>query len=198
MTAELNRYFFQKKETDQYLKFLIVSQCAPFLKRMRATSLLTIPDSTKIQMVSLLSQTEIMWRELGTDKGKSICILYREPDLKELLGRPENHHILYINGYPDINSENLVEIQLKELKKRMKQFISKGKFPHEIGVFLGYPASDVEQFIEQDGQNYKMNGYWKVYDHVMDAARIFSAYDQARMLAVNELLLGYDLKMICR
>ena len=53
MTAELNRYFFQKKETDQYLKFLIVSQCAPFLKRMRATSLLTIPDGTKIQMVSL-------------------------------------------------------------------------------------------------------------------------------------------------
>ena len=87
---------------------------------------------------------------------------------------------------------------MKELKKRMKQFISKGKFPHEIGVFLGYPASDVEQFIEQDGQNYKMNGYWKVYDHVMDSARIFSAYDQARMLAVNELLLGYDLKMICR
>ena len=29
MTAELNRYFFLEKETDQYLKLLIVSQCAP-------------------------------------------------------------------------------------------------------------------------------------------------------------------------
>lgn len=66
-----------------------------------------------------------MWRELGTDKGKSICILYREPDLKELLGRPENHHILYINGYTDINSENLVEIQLKELKKDETVYIKR-------------------------------------------------------------------------
>lgn len=198
MTAEIFRYFLQKKEGDQYLKFLIVSQCAPFLKRMRAATIITIPNSRKVQMDSLLKETDITWKELEEETEKSVCILYRESDLKELLGRPENRHILCRNGYPEQGAANFIGIQVDELKKRMNLFAEKGKFPHEIGVFLGYPAKDVEQFIEQKGQNYKMNGYWKVYDDVVGACRIFSSYEHARLCAVNELLLGYDLKEICK
>ncbi len=36
-------------------------------------------------------------------------------------------------------------------------------FPHEIGVFLGYPLADVIGFIQNRGKNFTACGYWKVY-----------------------------------
>lgn len=36
-------------------------------------------------------------------------------------------------------------------------------FPHEIGLFLGYPLGDVIGFIENHGQNCLCSGVWKVY-----------------------------------
>ena len=32
-------------------------------------------------------------------------------------------------------------------------------FPHEIGIFLGYPLEDVVGFIENQGKNYTCSGY---------------------------------------
>ena len=37
------------------------------------------------------------------------------------------------------------------------------KFPHEIGIFLGYPLADVAGFIRNKGRNCKCIGTWKVY-----------------------------------
>lgn len=36
-------------------------------------------------------------------------------------------------------------------------------FPHEIGVFLGYPLGDVVGFIENRGKNFTCCGCWKSY-----------------------------------
>ena len=36
-------------------------------------------------------------------------------------------------------------------------------YPHEIGLFLGYPLSDVIGFIENRGWNYTCCGCWKSY-----------------------------------
>ena len=45
-----------------------------------------------------------------------------------------------------------------------------GAFPHEIGVFLGYPLGDVVGFIANRGQNFTCCGCWKSYSDP-DAAR---------------------------
>ena len=45
-----------------------------------------------------------------------------------------------------------------------------GDFPHEIGVFLGYPLGDVEGFIANRGRNFTCCGCWKSYGDP-DAAR---------------------------
>ena len=37
------------------------------------------------------------------------------------------------------------------------------EFPHEIGLFLGYPYEDVIGFIKNKGKNYTYCGYWKTY-----------------------------------
>ena len=53
-----------------------------------------------------------------------------------------------------------------------------GSFPHEIGLFLGYPAEDVRGFIENKAQNFKLVGTWKVYGDVDAARRTFARYQK--------------------
>jgi len=53
-------------------------------------------------------------------------------------------------------------------------------FPHEVGLFLGYPVEDVSGFIRHKGMNYKLCGYWKVYGDVDYAVDRFSLYDRCR------------------
>ena len=48
-----------------------------------------------------------------------------------------------------------------------------GAFPHEIGLFLGYPIEDVVGFIRYSGRGCKLSGYWKVYGDAEAASRLF-------------------------
>ena len=48
------------------------------------------------------------------------------------------------------------------------------EFPHEIGVFLGYPLSDVVGFIENSGRNFTCCGCWKAYGDPQAAQRHFA------------------------
>ena len=49
-------------------------------------------------------------------------------------------------------------------------------FPHEIGIFLGYPLRDVVGFICNKGQNYSCCGHWKSYGDAEQAQQTFDAY----------------------
>ncbi len=55
-------------------------------------------------------------------------------------------------------------------------FTDFGAFPHEIGLFLGYPSEDVLGFIRNRAGNSKMTGAWKVYGDKEKAERIFEKY----------------------
>ena len=46
-------------------------------------------------------------------------------------------------------------------------------FPHEIGLFLGYPIEDVVGFIRYAGKGCKLSGLWKVYGDAEAASRLF-------------------------
>lgn len=44
-----------------------------------------------------------------------------------------------------------------------------GTFPHEVGLFLGYPYQDVVDFEKNEGRNCKYCGYWKSYSNPSQA-----------------------------
>ena len=50
------------------------------------------------------------------------------------------------------------------------------KFPHEIGLFLGYPLGDVIGFIENAGKNSKCAGCWKVYCNECETMKLFEKF----------------------
>lgn len=60
-----------------------------------------------------------------------------------------------------------------QLSKRLNE---SEEFPHEIGLFLGYPLEDVKGFIENSAEGYKCVGCWKVYGDEQDAKKKFERY----------------------
>ena len=69
-----------------------------------------------------------------------------------------------------------------------------GGFPHEIGLFLGYPLEDVTGFIAAGGAEYRCSGCWKVYGDVEQAQHLFRRYAACRKrylaMASSGLTLG--------
>ena len=83
-----------------------------------------------------------------------------------------------------------IDARIAHLKKRICE--AQG-FPHEIGLFLGYPPEDVEGFMEYGGRNYKLNGYWKVYSDEYRARTLFERYTKCRDAVCRRLMSGYTL-----
>ena len=51
-----------------------------------------------------------------------------------------------------------------------------GEFPHEVGLFLGYPPEDVKGFIDHRANGFKCAGLWKVYGDEKKARSLFEKY----------------------
>lgn len=100
-------------------------------------------------------------------KNTALIYVYRPSRLARCLEEPEAREILFRYGYVDAGMSD----SLEHLRERFRE--SSG-FPHEIGIFLGYPAYDVCQFIENSGRNYLCCGTWKVYSQE-EKARCFFA-----------------------
>lgn len=100
-------------------------------------------------------------------KNTALIYVYRPSRLARCLEELEARELLSRYGYVDAGMSD----SLEHLRERFRE--SRG-FPHEIGIFLGYPAYDVSQFIENKGRNYLCCGVWKVYSQE-EKARCFFA-----------------------
>lgn len=80
------------------------------------------------------------------------------------------------------------EEKLAKLFERMKTC-----FPHEIGIFLGYPIRDVAGFIDNKGRNYILRGSWLVYSNPEYACRLFYHYKLCRNWLVGKIMDGMSI-----
>ncbi len=78
---------------------------------------------------------------------------------------------------------------------RLCERLYEKNFPHEIGIFLGYPLEDVKGFIANCGQHCKYCGTWKVYGDVEKAKQLFECYRQCRAKLCSELAHGRSLQV---
>lgn len=106
---------------------------------------------------------------LRLGEGRALLYLFRPGRLSEDLAEQEAERILDRAGYRD---RDWIAC-LRELKRRLT---AGDGFPHEIGLFLGYPPEDVRGFMEHRGRNCKCSGCWKVYGDEERARRRFADY----------------------
>ena len=102
-------------------------------------------------------------------KSHVLLYLYRPDKLRQDMTNKLARDILKEYGYSCSNPDTCVA----QLARRIR---SSSSFPHEIGLFLGYPAADVDGFIRHKDQGCKAVGFWKVYSDVESAQRTFAKY----------------------
>lgn len=118
-----------------------------------------------------------------------LLYVYRRTQLLNLLNRCEIKGFLYEFGY-DVSSEFVITSYLRTLKERIA---STEGFPHEIGVFLGYPIADVKEFIRQKGEGCALCGEWKVYYDVQSAMCFFCKLKKCKEVYVRVYKAGRSL-----
>ena len=103
-----------------------------------------------------------------------LVYVFRADLLEKVLSDKENVQWLSRFGYESGDTlDEKVARMLKRLSKPCGEV-----FPHEVGVFLGYPLEDVQGFVRYGGREAKISGYWKVYGDEEKARRIFSEYEK--------------------
>ena len=111
----------------------------------------------------------------GTHCGKgcirALIYIYRPGRLQSDLDVEEAKDILLRFGYEESSLDGCIS----RLEDRIYEC---DEFPHEVGLFLGYPPEDVKGFIELGGRNSKASGYWKVYGDVDRAQKQFERFSK--------------------
>ena len=152
---------------------IVIRCCAPTLAAIKTGSLFSCPFESREEMTSSLRAINrclvrkgVCALPLRFQDGRALIYLYRPEMLEKDLTDPVAADILRKAGYPDDNNVR----QISWLIRRLKESDS---FPHEIGLFLGYPPVDVRGFIRHG--ECKCTGLWKVYESDAEQAqRIFA------------------------
>lgn len=193
MPTEVLSYFLKNSNRKTRLGFQIALQCAPFLKGLKVSCVITLDSGLYGELAELFRGMDISYRRLSGSEGKCLVLFYRPEELEGSLNQPETRELIREYGYADMK----LDAMLKRLCERIRESGRREMgFPHEIGAFLGYPVGDIRGFIENEGQRYLMIGYWKVYGDLTGARMKFKEYDRARDCAVNEFLTGKSIREI--
>ncbi len=100
---------------------------------------------------------------------RALIYVYRFHKLREDLLDADAAKLLHSYGYDPFNMNRCIGC----LKNRIN---TEKDFPHEIGLFIGYPPEDVKGFIENKAKKSKCTGCWKVYGDEEKARSTFIKY----------------------
>ena len=168
----------------RHVEAMFLYAAAPVLRGAKAASLITLRadcgQSWKARRNALLAATGLQTFEITNRQG-SLLLIYDENALRTALEDARAAALLLNYGYP---AETGLAAMLEHLQKRFE----KSGFPHEIGLFLGYPPEDVWGFIVNEGKNYVCCRYWKVYHKAERARETFRLIDEAQDYAADVLM----------
>jgi hypothetical protein len=179
------------KEMDVHsIPLQLALQCAPVISGIKISNLLTIPAKSLRELSVVLKKTELSFRILYPGRERLVILIFREAKLREYLAREEVMAFIYKSGYETSDISKIFPVFVKRYVRYMEL---KQDFPHELGLFLGYPIEDVEGFIKENGKNYLYSGYWKVYKDTELKIRLFKDYERVQTEIVRLLYEGLDI-----
>lgn len=171
----------------------IALQCAPLISGLKVSNLLIISAEDEALVRVILRRSGISFFRLLRTGEKVTFLLFRKNPLEAYLKQQEVETMLAEAGYAELSLGNI----LSTFQKRYAHYMSAGgRFPHEMGLLLGYPAEDVKGFVENEGKNFLYSGYWKVYADVEEKRRLFQKFENAKETVIQLLSYGVGIQDI--
>ena len=156
---------------------LLVRYCSPTLAGIKTGNIFSCPFSD-------YSEIPLRRRE-----GRVLVYVCRPSRLKSDLSGIKAGKILESLGYHPECTGGCVSRLIKRLREE-------NGFPHEIGLFLGYPPEDVIGFIENNAEKCKCTGCWKVYGDEEEAKRLFAKYEKCTQVYCCQLEKGKSIERL--
>ena len=164
---------------------MLVRHCSPTIIGLKTGNMFTFSFESKEQewntlknLNKQLSPKGLRIIPLRRHKGSTLLYLYRPSKLQKDLRHETADKLLRECGYANGNPNKCVVQLIKRLRESEE-------FPHEIGLFLGYPPEDVCGFIKNKAQCCKCVGCWKVYGDVKKAQATFDKYKHCTELCCS-------------
>lgn len=171
----------------------IALQCAPLISGLKVSNLLIISAEDEALVRVILRRSGISFFRLLRTGEKVTFLLFRKNPLEAYLKQQEVETMLVEAGYAELSLGNI----LSTFQKRYAHYMSAGgRFPHEMGLLLGYPAEDVKGFVKNEGKNFLYSGYWKVYADVEEKRRLFQKFENAKETVIQLLSYGVGIQDI--
>ena len=162
------------------LEKTIAFHCAPALAGLKPANLIScdLKQHPKLEeeicaLNRSLNGKGLHFRIVCRMEGRVLMLVYRVQVLGKHLEDTQVLAFLKKAGYADGD----LEAMILQLQKRLS---ASHEFPHETGVFLGYPVEDVEGFLRDGGKNCRLSGYWKVYVNEEQTRALFEKFTQCR------------------
>ena len=165
---------------ERNFETVMIEQCSPVLAGLKPAGLFRYETSDS----SDLAKRVRSWNAQLSGKGLRVEVLkgcvrthrylvyvYRESRLRAVLAERSVREFLAQEGYALPTSPDDYSTLIRQLSRRL---CCAADFPHEIGVFLGYPLTDVVGFIQNQGRNFTCCGCWKAYGDPETARRHFA------------------------
>ena len=155
-------------------EYILLRYCAPTLAGMKTANLFRHMFASKHAMIIQLQRLNQQLHNKGLRiiplhiRGNAALLyLYRPAALNRDFQCNECCRLMRSFGYcPENPTRCLVQL--------MQRLRCNSDFPHEIGLFLGYPPEDVQGFMEHRPCKYA--GCWKVYGNVERSKHLFEQY----------------------
>lgn len=157
---------------------MVISQCSPTMAGLKTGNLFACPVNDRAELADSMRRLNAALVPRGLRmvpvkymENKALIYMYRPDRLQQDLQDETAGRILAQKGYPLNNTSNCVA----ELAHRLS---SNREFPHEIGLFLGYPSEDVYGFIKNGSRSAKCVGAWRVYGDEQAAGKRFEQFEK--------------------
>ena len=168
---------------ERNFETVMIEQCSPVLAGLKPANLFRHENRDRAAFYATVAG----WDARLAPKGIRLLVLkecphshwylvylYRPAKLGAALAQPGVGTFLRREGYA-LPSDPASPAGCAQLLRQLAGRLScDGDFPHEIGVFLGYPRGDVEASIANGGRNFTCCGCWKSYGDPHAARRHFA------------------------
>ena len=183
--------FRQSKLSDQ-----IVKHCSPTLAGLKSGNMFSMLCENFQDMLceirslnQRLAVKGVKIIPLRYSGGRCLIYVFRINALRSDLAAEQACEILKDSGYRSCKAGECIGKLLKRLN-------SSEQFPHEIGLFLGYPPEDVCGYIRNKGKRSKCTGYWKVYGDENFALAKFESFKMCTRIFCKMAALGFPIEKL--
>ena len=194
MSKETRIEFHKKMNSmneKEYIESYLTYTLAPVIAGYKPASTINLSKVSKWnpRCKSFIEELGLEYILLREELNTVIILVYRRDLLEGYVQESVNRQFLLKLGYHEFVS---LDEDLLKLRERYNLY----HCPHELGVFLGFPIDDVEDFMECTSKKCLLCGYWQVFNDKEKALRTFRLYDESKEYVANNLLDGLEINQI--